>query len=119
MSHVTRKPVFRVSDQVRLKPAYSATETSYSLEILDLASIGITANNKAANQTTRVRRLICAVVVCIGDKQVFSWCGSYNPKMWTEWFYHKEQGHFWQIILFIRQGLHFLAQILIKHDKPP
>ena len=28
MSHVTRKPVFGVSYQVRLKPAYSATETS-------------------------------------------------------------------------------------------
>ena len=41
MSLVTRKPVFGVSDNVRLKPACSATETSYSLEILDLASIGI------------------------------------------------------------------------------
>ena len=28
MSHVMRKPVLGVSDQVRLKPAYSATETS-------------------------------------------------------------------------------------------
>ena len=28
MIHVMRKPVFRVSDQVRLKPACSATETS-------------------------------------------------------------------------------------------
>ena len=27
-SLVTRKPVFGVSDQVRLKPAYSATDTS-------------------------------------------------------------------------------------------
>ena len=41
MSLVTRKPVFGVSDQVRLKAACSATENSYSLEILDLASIGI------------------------------------------------------------------------------
>ena len=41
MSHVTRKPVFGVSDQVRLKPVSSATETSYSLEILDLVSIRI------------------------------------------------------------------------------
>ena len=41
MNHVTRKPVFGVSDQVRLKLACSATETSYSFEILDLASIGI------------------------------------------------------------------------------
>ena len=28
MSLVTRKPVFEVSDQVRLKPAYSAKEAS-------------------------------------------------------------------------------------------
>ena len=28
VSHVMRKPVFRVSDQSRLKPAASATETS-------------------------------------------------------------------------------------------
>ena len=28
LSHVTRKPVFGVSNQVRLEPAYSATETS-------------------------------------------------------------------------------------------
>ena len=33
MSHVTRKSVFGVCDQLRLKPVYSATETSYSLEI--------------------------------------------------------------------------------------
>ena len=38
MSHVMRKPVFGVSNQVRLKTACSATETSSSLEILDIAS---------------------------------------------------------------------------------
>ena len=41
MSHFTRKPVFRVCDQVRLKPACSATERLASLEILVLANIGI------------------------------------------------------------------------------
>ena len=41
MSHFTRNPVFRVCDQVRLKPACSATERLASLEILILASIGI------------------------------------------------------------------------------
>ena len=35
------KPVIGVCDQVRLKPACSTTGTSYSLEILDLANIGI------------------------------------------------------------------------------
>ena len=41
LSLVTRKPVFRVSDQGRLKLQCSSIETSYSLEILDIASRGI------------------------------------------------------------------------------
>ena len=41
MSHVTRKPVFGVCDQVRLKPACSATGTSQGLGILDIASTDI------------------------------------------------------------------------------
>ena len=40
-SHVTRKSVFGVSDQVRLKPACSASETSWRLDILVLESIDI------------------------------------------------------------------------------
>ena len=39
MSHVTRKPVFGVSEQVRLKPAWSGTEASYSLEILAISRL--------------------------------------------------------------------------------
>ena len=35
-------------------------------------------NNKGADQTLRMRRLICAFVVRILHKQVFSWCDSYN-----------------------------------------
>ena len=38
MSHVTRKPVFGVFDQVRLKLAWSATETIYRLEISAISS---------------------------------------------------------------------------------
>ena len=38
MSLVTRKPVFGVCDQVRLKPVCSASETSYGLEISAIAS---------------------------------------------------------------------------------
>ena len=33
MTHVTTKPVLEVCDQLRLKPACSATETSLGLEI--------------------------------------------------------------------------------------
>ena len=41
MSLVTRKPVFGVFDQVRLKPACSATVTCKRLEISAIASRGI------------------------------------------------------------------------------
>ena len=36
MSHVTRKPVFGVCDQVRLQPVCSADEISQGLEILGI-----------------------------------------------------------------------------------
>ena len=46
LNHVMRKPVFGVFDQVRLKPACSASEASWSHEIFDLASIGITLSGQ-------------------------------------------------------------------------
>ena len=59
-----RKCVFRISDQVRFKRAYSATETSYKIEISLVASLYmILSNNKGADQTARMRRLVCAFVV--------------------------------------------------------
>ena len=48
---MTRKPVFEVCDQVRLKPVCSATETSYSLEILNLQRRGIILSRQ---RTTKV-----------------------------------------------------------------
>ena len=70
MSLVERKPVFRVYDQVRLKPACSATEASQTLEISDIETRDIIlprqANNKGADQTAQMCRLICAFVVRIG-----------------------------------------------------
>ena len=41
-------------------------------------------NNKGADQTSQVRRLICAFVVRIWQKQIFPWCGSYR-EMQTKW----------------------------------
>ena len=41
LSLVTRKPVFRGFDKVRLKPASAATEASYRLEISDIEIRGI------------------------------------------------------------------------------
>ena len=46
MSLITRKPVFRVGDQGRLKLAYTATEARQGLEILDIASIDITLSKQ-------------------------------------------------------------------------
>ena len=46
MSLVTRKPLFRVSDQGRLKPACSATETSQRLEISDIETRDIILSRK-------------------------------------------------------------------------
>ena len=50
-SLVTRKPVFGVLDQATFKPACSASKTSLSLEILDLASIAIILSRQ---RTTKV-----------------------------------------------------------------
>ena len=41
-----RKPVFGVSDKVRLNPVYSATETSQKVEISLEASLGMILSNK-------------------------------------------------------------------------
>ena len=60
VSHVTRKPVFGVCDQLRLKPACSADETGLGLEILAIASRGIILLRQ---QTTKVLirlRLCCS-----------------------------------------------------------
>ena len=71
-----RKPVYRVSDQVRLKPACSATETSYDGEILPVSSLMI-ANNKGADQPAHPCRLVCAFVVCLRQSPVFLSRGPY------------------------------------------
>ena len=76
MSLVTRKPVFGVCDQGRLKLICAATEASKRLEILDIETRG----NILPRQQKRWSD--CAgwsapFVVRIGQKQVFSWRGSY------------------------------------------
>ena len=63
-----RKPVFRVLYQARLKPVFSATETSWSLERSAVESIDIPLSRQRttkedADQTVRMCRLICAFVV--------------------------------------------------------
>ena len=66
MDLVARKPVFGVSDKASFKSVFSATETSWNVEISPVASLYNTfqnANNKGAEQTARMRRLVRACVV--------------------------------------------------------
>ena len=65
ISHVVRKPVFGVSDQVRLKPACSATEATLTLEILDIASIGIVLFKQLTTKVL-IRLRKCADWRCAG-----------------------------------------------------
>ena len=54
-----------VCDMVRLKPVCSATKT-INVKLLNTASLAIAflrANNKGADQTAHMRRLICALVI--------------------------------------------------------
>ena len=53
---VMRKPVFRVFDQLRLKPTCPAAKTSLRLEILAIASRGIILSRL---QTTKVLIRLC------------------------------------------------------------
>ena len=68
MSHVMRKTVYGGLQLGKLKPACSATETSNSLEMLDLESIGIMQSRQRTTKVLirlQMHRLICAFVVRI------------------------------------------------------
>ena len=81
MSHVMRKPVFRVCDQVRHKPACSATETSSSLNILDLANICIMLSRQQTSKALiGVRGCTGWSAPLYGIRHVSSWHGSYTCK---------------------------------------
>ena len=67
MGLVARKPAFGVSHKASFKPVSSATETSLKIEILICSKFSYDtfnkANNKGADQTAWMRRLVCACVV--------------------------------------------------------
>ena len=63
MGLVATRPVFKVSDKVRFKQACSATGTSSKIDISFVASFPKKANNKGADQTAQMCRLVCAFVV--------------------------------------------------------
>ena len=56
------KPVFGVSDKGRLKQVTSATETSYKIEILFVASLNmIPSKNKGADQSAQAGLHLCCL----------------------------------------------------------
>ena len=59
MSQITKIPVIGVCDQLRLKPVCSATKTSYSFEILDLASLRIILSRQRTRKAL-IRQRGCA-----------------------------------------------------------
>ena len=72
----TTKTVFGVPrDNARLKPVSSATKTSQKIEISLETTLDIIlskkANNKGADQSARMHRLICAFVVRKARRQGF------------------------------------------------
>ena len=69
---------FMVSNQVRLNPACSATETSYNVKLyMYMNHIYISyfaeAYSKGTDQTTWMRRLVCAFAVRMHQGQGFFW----------------------------------------------
>ena len=69
------KPVFGVSDKARLKPVSSATETSFKIGISLVASLNMIfsekVNNKGADQSAWMGRLVCTFVVPKSPKTGF------------------------------------------------
>ena len=64
MSLVTRKPVFRVCDQGRLKPTCAATEARQRLVISDIETRSIILSRQRTTKAL-IRLRICAFVVRI------------------------------------------------------
>ena len=60
-----RKLVVRVSDEVRFKPACSATETSYKIEISLVASLDMILSNKSITKVLiRLRDVQTGLHLC-------------------------------------------------------
>ena len=81
MGLIAPKPVFRVSNKTRLKPVSSATETSWKIEILLIASIDMIMSNE---QITKVLIRLCGctgwsapLLFAVHQRHVFLCKGSY------------------------------------------
>ena len=77
MSPVVRNFVFGISDQVRHEPACLALQTCQSREITGGIILHV-ENNKGADQTAWMRKLICTNVVRNSRRRIFLSYVSYN-----------------------------------------
>ena len=99
MSLVATKPVFRVSDKARLKPACSATETSKKIAILLIANLDMIVFRK------RITKALISLRGCAGwsapllsansRRLVFSRRGPYMIQN------HKKQCYLVSLVLFL------------------
>ena len=81
-----RKPVFGVSDKVRLKPAHSATETSQKFVILLPASLDMIFSNKRITKVLiGLHKLVFVFDVCKPSKTGFSQGGTYDHSIINLW----------------------------------
>ena len=82
MSLITTKPVFKVCEQVRHKPACTTTESTYRLEISDtelevLYYLGRKQQTKALIRLGGCAGWSVPFLFTNGKKQIFSWHGLY------------------------------------------
>ena len=59
-------------------PTLGRGKQGSKMDMVMMMIYNLGSENKGADQTVRMRRLICAFVVRIWHKQVFSWRGSYH-----------------------------------------
>ena len=72
ISHVTTRPVFRVSDQVQHELGCTATGNGYRLEISDLGSTFYVVKETALISCAVTAQLICTFCFSVCKSQVFS-----------------------------------------------
>ena len=75
-----RKPVFGVCDQRSNRDQLESWNFGFSKYRYYIIQA---ANNKGADQPAQMHRLICAFVVRTGQKQVFSWRGSFYEPIYS------------------------------------
>ena len=74
MGHDLRKPVFEVSDQLKLNPACSATETSYNLESLQVATRDITVKAVLSGPSKKDQKYVIKSNNCLMKAKSIAEC---------------------------------------------